>query len=227
MLVSLTKHIKELTMTTTIALSGNNSILSADFNPPIYLENNQYEIGLTDFETFMTIPNIEEGVNNKFYYDDDDKEITIPTGSYEFEDLAKLLTKQVKDLSGTQLNLTVDKYTLKSTIKCLQKIIFLKQGTIREVLGFNKTVLSKGQTHESDNIVKILRVNSICIDCNICTNSYLNGKPVHIIHQFFPSIEKGYKIVGIPTSNIFSSQCPDDNQYYHKSTGSRRKTIKF
>lgn len=51
--------------------------------------------------------------------------------------------------------------------------------------------------------VAILSVNAICIECNIATGSFLNGIPVHIIHQFFPTVSPGYKIVEGPVQPIY------------------------
>ncbi|KYN15251.1 hypothetical protein ALC57_12518 [Trachymyrmex cornetzi] len=50
-----------------------------------YLSDGDYELGLMIFETYHTIPNINES-NNKFYFNKDDAEITIPEGSYEVRD---------------------------------------------------------------------------------------------------------------------------------------------
>lgn len=52
----------------TLTLSGNTSELSANYFPPIKLdEDGKYVCGLIDFQTFMSIPNITEE-NNRFYY---------------------------------------------------------------------------------------------------------------------------------------------------------------
>lgn len=68
----------------TITLNGNKSELNSDFFPPIELNNGEYVIGLINFETFHSIPNVDE-TNNKFYYYIDNKlrTFTIPIGSYE------------------------------------------------------------------------------------------------------------------------------------------------
>lgn len=46
--------------------------------------------------------------------------------------------------------------------------------------------------------VQINKENAIRIDCNIVSGSYTNGKPYHIIHDFFPTVAPGYKIVEYP-----------------------------
>ena len=67
-------------MSITIQVSGTNSILKADYYPPIDLTGD-WEIALTSFSSFNSIANIDE-TKNIFYYDED-KKIVIPPGAYE------------------------------------------------------------------------------------------------------------------------------------------------
>ncbi|KYN12121.1 hypothetical protein ALC57_15714, partial [Trachymyrmex cornetzi] len=53
-----------------------------------------YELGLAIFETYNTIPNVNES-NNKFYFAKDDAEITIPKGSYEVRDISEFLKRAI------------------------------------------------------------------------------------------------------------------------------------
>jgi len=77
--------------------TGNSSILAVSF-PAVDLSDSNYELGLTDFETYYTIPNVNSS-NNKFYFDKDDKEIIIAEGSYELHDIDKYLKRTIsKDI---------------------------------------------------------------------------------------------------------------------------------
>ena len=70
----------------TFTLTGKSSVLSTSFFPPIKLEEDaHYFLGLIDFETFNSIPNVDE-TNNLFYYDDKGV-LEFPVGSYEIEDI--------------------------------------------------------------------------------------------------------------------------------------------
>lgn len=52
----------------TLTLSGNDSLLEAEYFPPIELdERYQYECGLVDFQSFNCIPNVDEE-NNKLVF---------------------------------------------------------------------------------------------------------------------------------------------------------------
>jgi len=59
------------------------------------LSDGDYELGLTDFETYYTIPNVNSS-HNKFYFDKDNKEIVIP-GSYELHDIDKYLKHAISN----------------------------------------------------------------------------------------------------------------------------------
>lgn len=189
-------------MSFTIALSGDSATLHADFHPPIYLNSDSnYVVGLTNFETFNAIPNVDIH-NNKVYYGKNNEFITIPSGSYEMEDINKYLQEQFKN-KGVSFQLYANNNTLKSTIKSTTDIIF-KEGTIGKILGFKNGIISGDNLPKaSDYPAEIIKVNSLCIDCSIAEGSYLNGKPVHIIHQFFPNVGPGYKIIESPQNIIY------------------------
>lgn len=191
-------------MSTTFTISGNSSVLSADFNPPLYLDDGiEYYIGLADFESFMSIPNIENG-KNKLYIGF--QTITIPEGTYDIEDLSILIKDELKKVfkdSSVKFSLKPNPNTLKCNIFCSKPIDFTRNDSIGKMLGFKERLLLANETHVSDEVVNISKVNAICIDCNICVGSYNNGKPVHIIHQFFPTVPPGYKIVESPLPILY------------------------
>ena len=73
-------------MSLTLTLSGKSTVLTANYFPAIDLSDDDYELGLVIFETYHTIPNVNNS-NNKFYFAKDDAQITIPEGSYEVQDI--------------------------------------------------------------------------------------------------------------------------------------------
>lgn len=206
-----------------ITLTGNQSVLSADFFPPIELKGDSYVCGLIDFQTFNSIPNIDIGCN-KFYYIENknvikpidnseisgvlshqisrDVEIVIPTGSYEIADIATYLQQQLLQ-NETNINLRVNKNTLRSEIKCSRDINFKYPDSIASILGFNYRVLEANKLHISDHPVDINRINVIRIECNITSGAYINNQPSHTIHEFFPAVEPGYKIIEVPRHVIY------------------------
>lgn len=207
-------------MSITITLNGDESILNAEIFPPIDLHNDQYELGLVDFHSYNSIPNIDE-TNNKFYYGTD-KSITIDTGSYELEDIQEYLRLKLGDPRAMKhsnnefsegktenkskqifINITANPNTLKSEIICSENIDFSKENCIGALLGFNKEILQPNILHESNLPVNIIKVNCIRIQCNLTSGAYLNNDLVHTIHEFFPSVPPGYKIIEIPKQIIY------------------------
>lgn len=187
-------------MSTIFTLTGESSVLSADFNPPIFLdEENEYVMGLLSFESYNTIPNIGPH-NNKFQLTGR-KEIEIPVGAYEINDIDSYIGNQLND-EETVLLRGVNS-TMKTEIKSSREIDFTSNESIGQLLGFEKKKYKKDIFHTSENITKIMSINSILIHCNISLGSYKNGKPGHIIHQFFPTVPSGYKIVMNPNPVIY------------------------
>lgn len=208
-------------MSYTFTLSGSSSVLSAQFCPPIDLdENAEYSISLINFEAYNSIPNIDSS-NNRFHYNND-KVLEIPEGSYEISDINKYI-KNYFTASHFKLGSVVaapnsasdtlsrtpfiliesNNNTLKSEIKANIAIDFRPENSIGRLLGFKPRELKPSIRHISDFPAKIQKVNAICIECNLVTGSFINDRSVHIIHEFFPSVPPGYKIIECPANVIY------------------------
>lgn len=180
-------------------LSGTGSVITCDFFPSLDLSQGEWEIGLIDLTTYNSIPNIEEGVNDMFYYGD--SAIRIPTGSYEIDDLENYIKKSIGD--GVTLSLKPNNNTLKTEIKCTESIHFEKPRSICKLLGFESRVYEANKTHVSEMEVNIIKVNVVRVECNIVRGSYDNGRESHVIHEFYPSVGPGFKIIEIPSTVIY------------------------
>lgn len=187
-------------MSITLTLNGDSSVLTADYFPPLEL-NGKYVCGLIDFQTYNSIPNIDEE-NNLFYIAD--KTFKIPEGSYEISDIEDYLRKELKSANyQAAFILKANNNTLKSEITSTERIFFDKDNTIGPLLGFSKRELKANATHVSDLPVNIIQVNAIHIDCNIIHGSFINGQRAHTIHEFSPNVAPGYKIVEVPKNVIY------------------------
>lgn len=182
----------------TLTLSARSSILETHFFPPIELKST-YVLGLTEILTFNSIPNIDDK-RNKFYVGE--QIIYIPTGSYELTDIESYLKEQLH-AKGIIFSLTANNNTLKSVIECSHEIDFRHEDSIGEVLGFSNVLLEANKIHTSFSPVKILKINALQVECNITSGAYINGKKVHTIHEFFPAVPPGYKIIEIPSKIIY------------------------
>lgn len=89
-------------------------------------------------------------------------------------------------------------------IKCSKEIDFTKPNSIGSLLGFHSKVLEPNHIHESKDPINIMKISKIRIECNITTGSFINDKLMHTIHEFFPAVPPGYKIIEIPQNVI----CP-------------------
>jgi hypothetical protein len=184
----------------TFTLSGNSSILEANYFPPIQLDlNKTYVLGLIQLSTFNSIPNIDVTNNNIKVGKD---EITLPVGSYELEDIEDFIKKSLID-KETKFSLKANNNTLKSIIQSNKTVDLQVKNSIHRVLGFSNILLEPNKFHTSSLNVKILKVNTIRVECNITTGAYINNKSVHTIHEFFPSVPPGYRIVEAPKTVIY------------------------
>lgn len=197
-------------MSCTFTLRGTTSILSNDYFPPIELDSSeQYGLGLIGLYTYNTIPNVAEG-RNKFYYDDDDKCITIPIGSYEINNIEEYINSAIKretEKEGTTakevISIKANNNTLQCEIKSKFRINFKHADSIGTMLGFSRKILTSNDEHKSDLPVQIINVVTIRIECSITTSAYHNTQLAHTIYEFSPQVEPGFRIIVEPQHVIY------------------------
>jgi hypothetical protein len=172
------------------------------FTSPIVLDSLDYEVAPISLETFYSFPNIEDGVNNVFAYKTDPTQPTqliyIPTGNYEINNIENEIRRQVGDSVYNNMVLTRNVATSKAVfvIKNNYRIDFTVPNSIREVLGFESRLVGGADGYyNGDEIINILSVNSVFVNCDLINNSYSNGVIAPIIYSFFPNVSPGFKIV--------------------------------
>jgi len=128
-------------MSLTFTLTGKSSILAVLSSHRF--ERWPYELGLTDFEIYYTILSVNSS-NNKFYFDKDDKKIVAPEESYKLHDIDKYLKRAISNditkkktlrkdednESEYSLIIRANNNTIKSEIKCVYQINFIKSHNI-------------------------------------------------------------------------------------------------
>lgn len=127
--------------------------------------------------------------------------VSITPGSYEIDEIIDVLNKELTK-KAVKLDLFANKNTMRSHLKCDHKLNFEFDKTIGSILGFHK-ILEPNIKYISEAVIKISKVNIIRIVSNITNGAYSNGRVVHTIHEFYPSVATGYKIVEVPKNIIY------------------------
>lgn len=104
----------------TLTLTGNSSQSRAEYFPPIDLSDNgsgggEYVCGLVDFQTFNTIPNVDE-TNNMFYFGSENQSDIIAKNTTEIKEYSTKTNEISKKVPTTGL----------SPVKKLQPLNYIK-----------------------------------------------------------------------------------------------------
>lgn len=182
-------------MSITLTLSSNSSELHSHYFPPIQLEGD-WSIGLLNFETFNSIPNVPKTMVRV-----GENRVEIAEGSYEIIDLENYINSNLPD--GSRLYLKGNNNTMRCELKS-NAVVDLGR-TLATILGFRHQTFPPGKLYISESVVNIFSVNVIRLDVNIAKGSYLNNQPTHTVHEFFPSVPPGYKIIEVPQTIIYHS----------------------
>ena len=197
-----------------ITVSENKTRFKTRFNPAIQLDKNKkYEIALVNLNTYYSFPNIHTSKNLFIYTPDSVNwfDILIPEGSYDITDINSYIQSSMKqndhyntDDNSYYIRLSANPNTLKSvlTLENNYKVDFTPTNSLNSVLGFNNEIYTAPYT-ESEQIVNILSINSVLINIDIISGSYVNGTRRPTIYSFFPNVSPGYKIVENPTNLVY------------------------
>ena len=190
-----------------IVLSDNKTRFKTWFKPPIQLDKRKdYEIAFMNLETYYSFPNIDNS-NNCFTYTPGAialwYNIIIPEGSYHVEDINDFIQRQMRkkfhyDKANDRcyIEISANTITLKSEmiLKDNYEVDFKQYNSINSLLGFH-CKLYTSRFHESENMVIILTINSILVNIDIISGSYVNGSAQLTVYSFFPNVSSGYKII--------------------------------
>jgi len=171
-----------------LTISNNTTDFITTFNPPLQLKKGkQYEMELLNLETYYPFWNIDS-TNNSIKYSPDNGinwfTITIPEGSYEIRDIDRAIKQQMRtnnhydDENGKYfISVSANSSTLKMVLTLTNgyQVDFGLPNSMRHVLGFNSAVYTAAY-HKSENVVNVMNINSILVNIDIITGSYLNGR---------------------------------------------------
>ena len=74
--------------------------------------------------------------------------------------------------------------------------------SVNSLLGFHSKFYTSG-LNESENMVNIPTINSILVNIDIISGSYVNGSTQPTIYSFFPVVSPGYKIIENPHNLLY------------------------
>ena len=195
-------------------VSDNQSRILTRFNPPLHLkEGRSYEMALVNLETYYSIPNIHAG-NNSFRYSPDDGAswfpIELSTGSYGIEDINDEIQRQLRlNKHKTKIILDANRATLRATLTLARsyQVDFNVSNSISSVLGFERQIYTFDRAtngySEGEHIVNIISINSILVNSDIISGSYVDGTQQSTIYSFFPAVDPGMKILQTPKNLVY------------------------
>ena len=129
--------------------------------------------------------------------------IIIPEGSYHVEDINEFIQREMRknchyDKANDKDNIEIsaNTNTLKSEMiinnNC--EVDLRWYNAINSLLGFDNKLYTSG-FNESENMVNMLTINSIIVNIDIISGSYVNGFTQSTIYSFFLDVSPGYKII--------------------------------
>src|SRR6266853_1444264 len=219
-----------------LSVSSTSTDISITLPQIINLNPNlDYEIGLIRFEAYNSIYNIT-AVNNNFRYSNNNgaawRIITLLPGAYEVDAINTEIQRQIKfygDFDNTNPANPLYYFKLYPNLSTLRSVIELtnnyqvdfNDGTspanLRKVLGYNQGIYNAAY-NQSQNIIMIQSFNSLYINCDLCTGSYLNNDSTQALRTFTTNIvQVGFKFVIEPSKPIFLSVPKTKNSFndYH------------
>lgn len=191
-------------MSYVFTLRGTHSRLEEYLiNPIILKRDREYEIGLIEFHSYNSIPNVTE-INNEIRIGP--HLIRFPTGAYEITQMNDFIREKLRELDVQALfRLDGNESTMKCEIISTLPVDLSMVNSLSPILGFNRKTLEPHVKHVSDLPVNIMTVNDISIVCDFPSihGTHLNGKPSQEIYAFSPDIRPGGKFVQKPKNIIY------------------------
>ena len=138
-------------------------------------------------------------------------DIVIAEGSYQVEDINEFIQREMrknghydKASDKDNIEISANTNTLKSEmfLKNNYEVYFRKDKSINSLLGFHSKLYTSG-FNESQNMVNILIINSILVNIDIMSGSYVNGSIQPIIYSLFSDVSPGYKIIENPHNLLY------------------------
>uniref|UniRef100_A0A8D8WPI7 Uncharacterized protein n=1 Tax=Cacopsylla melanoneura TaxID=428564 RepID=A0A8D8WPI7_9HEMI len=172
-------------------ITSSNSEIMCPIFPPLKVSDDAV-IGLTQFQTYNSIPNIDSKNNSFVYYDEKNvkREIFIEEGIYELYDIEHYLQSKLGEES---ISIKPNPNTLKCEFFCKYKVDFKAPNSVGRLFGMNQIETQANSTTMSSDTISISKVNSIAVEVNIVDGSYINGVASNCIYKCFITTPPGFQ----------------------------------
>ena len=198
-----------------IATAKGSSTITQSFSPPLIFRQRSngttnYEMALVGLNTYYSFPNIDETNNTVTFFKrikdgwEEINTIKLGTGCYEVDAIDKEIRRQMGWGKDPPVRFAANNSTLNCvmTVKKDYKVNLAVENSLATVLGFTEKEYYEGRW-ESDEIVNILKVNSILVFSDIISGSRVDGLEKPMIFHFSPNVAPGIKIVIEPHLPIY------------------------
>ena len=119
--------------------------------------------------------------------------------------------EKVNDKDNIEISANTNTLKSEMFLKNNYEVDFRQDKSINSLLGFHSKIYTS-RLHESENMVNILTINSILVNIDIISGSYVNGSTQLTIYSFFPDVSPGYKIIENTPNLLYTS-----NNFRHDS----------
>ncbi len=144
------------------------------------------------------------------YFDGNSKEIVFPYGAYEIDQINDEIIRQLSleldftDATESPIILEANSATLHSIMHLENgyKIDFTQPNTLRDLLGFDSTILTNSYNY-SKNKVNIIDIHRLHLCCDCIVGSLRNGYPSNILFTIVLNEAPGAKIVREPNLILY------------------------
>ena len=163
---------------------------------------------------YYSLPNIDRS-NNCFSYSSGANtawfDIIIPEGSHHVQDINEFIQREmrksdhydkVNDKNNVEISANTNTLKSEMFVKGNYEADFRKDKSINSLLGFDSNLYTSG-FHDSESMLNILTINSILVNIDIISGSYINGSTQLTIYSLFPDVSAGYKIIENPHNPLY------------------------
>ena len=137
--------------------------------------------------------------------------LLFPKGSHHVEDMNTFIQQEMRknghydkanDKDNIKISANTNTLKYEMFLRNNYEVDFRQYNSIDSLLGFYSKLYTSG-FHESEDMVYILTINSILVNVDILSGSYVQGSTQPTIYSFFPNVSSGYKIIENPHNLLY------------------------